>query len=65
MIELITIILSIVVGIVQWYNEPRKVKQRNDHARDKEIVNGNSKKLSVRLSDAFDRMRRKDSNSKG
>lgn len=65
MIELITAILSIVVMLVQWYNETQKEKKRNDHERDKDIVKGDSRKLSVRLSDAFDRVLRKDRNRQG
>ena len=57
MIELITVILSIIVGFVQWYNEPEKVKKRNDHERDKELSNQDSIAISQRLSDGLDRMR--------
>ena len=54
MIELITIVLSIIVGFVQWYNDPNKVKKRNDHGRDKEIAKKDHVAKSKRLSDMFD-----------
>ena len=54
MIDLVSIILSIIVGIFQWYNEPGKVKKRNDHERDKEIAEKDHPAKSKRLSDLFD-----------
>ena len=54
MIELITIILSIIVGFIQWYNESEKVKKRNDHERDKEIARKDHIAKSRRLSDLLD-----------
>lgn len=64
MIDLIAVILSMLVGLVQWHNDPDKKRKRDDYEENKALAEGDSRKLSVRLSDRFDRVRRKNSNSK-
>ena len=50
--------------IVDRYSVDGK-KKRVDYGENKEIVEGDSKKISARLSNAFDRVRRKDNDSQG
>lgn len=63
MIDLIVMILTLLVGVVNWHNDPEKKAKRIEYEENKDIIEGNSKKLSVRLSDAFDGMCRKDKDS--
>lgn len=63
MIDLISIILSIVVGFFQWHNSPERIKKRNDHERDKEIAEKDHIAKSRRLSDVLDFVKLRDPKS--
>lgn len=56
MIDLISILLSIFIGIFQWHNSPERKQKRNDHERDKELANQDSIAISKRLSDLYDKL---------
>lgn len=54
MIDLLAVLLSILVGLVQWHNSPEKKKERNSDERDREIADKDHIAKSKRLSDLVD-----------
>ena len=64
-LTIIASLIGIIGGILERRYDVDAVNERTSYERDKEIAEGDSVKLSYRLSNAFDKLRSKGRNSKG
>lgn len=56
-LTIVSVLIGLIGGIAEKHYEPEAIKKRDDYERDKELNDQDSAGISVRLSNAFDRLR--------
>ena len=56
MVELISVILSLIVGVFSWTTDKDRLKEKKDEDFDEALVENDFNHLSADVSDSFDGM---------